>query len=323
MDGERGSRVSLSAMQNDFSRRQFLGAASLMGLGLGSPALAVTEPYARAGGPRLRLGLAAYSFRNYFKTMRGKPNEKMPADQQIEMTDFIRFCAENQCGGAELTSYFFDPNVTDAYLTECRHLAHVTGVEICGTAVGNNFSWPKDAPERAEQMTYVKQWIDRSALLGAPHIRVFAGAHPKGVSPEDAERNASEALEEAADYAGKKGIFLGIENHDSIGTADRLLRIVKAVKSPWVGVNLDTGNFTSDDPYPEIAASAPYAVNVQVKVALRKGKEKVPADLERIGTILREAGYQGYVVLEYEEDDNPYEAIPPVLDRMRKICAGD
>ena len=33
-----------------------------------------------------------------------------------------------------------------------------------------------------------------------------------------------------------------------------------------------------------------------------------------------DSGYQGYVVLEYEEDDNPFEAVPPVLDRMRKFC---
>lgn len=303
-------------------RRDFLRNLSALGLGAGmsAPALAVTEPYARLGGPRLRLGLAAYSFRNFFKTMRGKPNTKTPADKQIEMTDFIAFCAKHDCGGAELTSYFFDADVSDTYLAECRKLAHTTGIEISGTAVGNNFSHPKGAPERAEQMAYVKDWIDKSAILGAPHIRVFAGQHPKGVSEEDAERNASEALEEAAEYAGKKGIFLGIENHDSIGTSDRLLRIVKAVKSPWVGVNLDTGNFKSADPYADMAGTAAYAVNVQVKVALKVGDKKEDADLERIGKILKDSGYQGYVVLEYEEEGDPYAAIPPVLDRMRKFC---
>jgi sugar phosphate isomerase/epimerase len=307
-------------MTPELSRRDFFLHSTLLGLGAASTALGVQEPYVRTGGPRLKLGLAAYSFRNYFKTTRGKPNEKMPADQQIEMTDFIRFCAKHNCRGAELTSYFFDSDVSDAYLAECRDLAKSLGVVICGTAVGNNFSWPKGAPERAEQMAYVKDWIDKAAVLGAPHIRVFAGSHPKGVSAEDAERNAAEALEEAAEYAGQKKIYLGIENHDSIATADRLLRIVKAVKSPWVGVNLDTGNFKAADPYPDIAASAPYAVNVQVKVALKAGDKKVPADLIRIGQILKEANYQGYVVLEYEEDDNPYESIPPVLDDMRAFC---
>ena len=307
-------------MKSPVSRRNFLCRSSWLAAGAAGSALGVTQPYLRVGDPRLRLGLAAYSFRNYFKTMRGKPNGKVAEEEQIEMMDFIRFCAENDCGGAELTSYFFDPDVGNADLAECRHLAHTTGVAIAGTAVGNNFSHPQGTPEREEQMAYVKTWIDRSTVMGAPHIRVFAGKHPKGVSEEEAERNASEALEEAADYAGKRGVFLGIENHDSIGTADRLLRIVRNVKSPWVGVNLDTGNFRVDDPYVEIAASAPYAINVQVKMTLKHGGEKKEADLERIGRILQEAGYQGYVVLEYEENDNPYEAVPPILDRMRKFC---
>ncbi|MCB1237533.1 MAG: sugar phosphate isomerase/epimerase, partial [Verrucomicrobiae bacterium] len=71
-------------------------------------------------------------------------------------------------------------------------------------------------------------------------------------------------------------------------------------------------------PYQDIAESAPYAVNVQVKVYMREQKQE--ADLERIGKILRDAGYQGYVVLEYEENDNPFENVPRVLDRMRKFC---
>lgn len=304
----------------NFSRRDALKLAGSTALaGVTPSAFAVTEPFARVGEPRLRLALAAYSFRNFFKTMRGKSNTKNP-DRQIEMTDFIRFCAEHDCGGAELTSYFFEPDVGGDYLAECRHLAHTTGIEICGTAVGNNFSYPKGAPEREQQMDYVKQWIDNAVILGAPHIRVFAGKHPKGVSAEDAERNASEALEEAGDYAGKRGIFLGIENHDSIGTADRLLRIVRAVKSPWVGVNLDTGNFRADDPYAEMEGSAAYAINVQVKTKLKINGKEEETDLDRVGKILRDAGYQGYVVLEYEENNDPYEGVPPVLDRMRKFC---
>ena len=130
---------------------------------------------------------------------------------------------------------------------------------------------------------------------------------------------AAEALEEAGEYAGKKGILLGIENHDSISDSGRLLRIVKAVNSPWVGVNLDTGNFRTKNPYKDIAESAPYAVNVQLKMNMREPAAG-PADLERIGKIMKDSGYQGYIVLEYEEDDNPFEKIPPVLDEMRKFC---
>ncbi len=293
--------------------------AGLGGIALGGTARAVEQPFARApGGARLRLGLAAYSFRNHFAWMKGKA-KKTVKEPQITMEGFIDFCAEHDCGGAELTSYFFPGDAADQYFADVRGYAHQRGVEICGTAVGNNFSNPKGSEKRAEQMDYVKLWIDRAALMGAPHIRVFAGRHPKGVKEAEAERFAAEALEEAGEYAGKQGIFLGIENHDSIADSGRLLRIVKGVKSPWVGVNLDTGNFRTEDPYHDIAAAAPYAVNVQVKMKMRKPAEG-PADLERIGKILANANYQGYVVLEYEEDDNPFESVPRVLARLRKFC---
>ena len=296
------------------------GAAGLVVAPLES-LLAVSSPYERAGGG-LMVGLAAYSFRKHFAYMRGKPNKQLEENgKEIDMFGFIDFCASHGVEGAELTSYFFPPEADASYFARCRHQAHVNGVVVSGTAVGNNFSYPKDAPEREEQMAYVKEWVDHSSVMGAPHIRVFAGKHPKGVSAADAEKNAIEALAEAAEYASAKGIFLGIENHDSIGTADHLLRIVKGVDSPWVGVNLDSGNFRSGDPYAEMEASAPYAVNVQLKTELKIGDKREACDLERVIGILQESGYAGFVVLEYEEDGDPFTETPPILERLLDLTS--
>jgi len=304
------------------TRRDWLFRSAALGALPASSLFAVSDPYERSGS-RLAPALAAYSFRNHFAFMRGSPNAKAEGEETIDMPEFIRFCAEHGGVAAELTSYFFPPELDTTYLADCRRIAHVNGVAIAGTAVGNNFSHPAGSPERAEQMAYVKEWIDHAVVMGAPHVRVFAGKHPEGVSAEEAERNASEALEEAGAYAGERGIHLGIENHDSIGTADHLLRIVRAVKSPWVGVNLDTGNFRAPDPYAEMEASAPFAVNVQLKTELRIGDgDREPADFDRIFGILREAGYAGYVVLEYEEDKNPFEHVPALLEKIGTLCEG-
>jgi sugar phosphate isomerase/epimerase len=279
--------------------------------------LSVTEPYQREKS-RLLLGVAAYSFRNHFPFMKGVANKSyVEGTRQLDMVDFIRYSAGQGVDSVELTSYFFPPEVDDAYLAHCREVAHINGIAIAGTAVGNNFSYPKSAPERAGQMEYVKDWIDKATVLGAPHIRVFAGRHPKGVTADEAELNAIEALKEAGDYAAAKGIFLGIENHDSITTADRLLRIVTAVDSPFVGVNLDSGNFVADDVYSEMEASAPYAINVQLKTEIKVGGGKEPADLERIIGILKDSGYAGHVILEYEEKDDPFENVPGLLVELR------
>ena len=305
------------------TRRNWMAGALGLSLAPTASLLAVTDPYPRSG-KGLGLGLAAYSFRNHFEWSRGKKNPKFEAgDRAMDMAKFIDYCATQGVAGAELTSYFFPPETSAENFSALARLASEKGVGISGTAVGNNFSYPADAPERSEQLAYVREWIDRAALMGAPHIRVFAGTHPKGVSPEEAEANAVAALTEAAVFAAEKKVFLGIENHDSITTADRLLRIVRAVESPWVGVNLDSGNFIAEDVYAEIAASLPYAVNVQLKTEMKisGSKEKTPADLERVVKILKDGGYEGFVVLEYEEENDPYEHVPPLLEKLAKWCA--
>jgi sugar phosphate isomerase/epimerase len=81
---------------------------------------------------------------------------------------------------------------------------------------------------------------------------------------------------------------------------------------------LDTGNFHSSDVYAEIAQLAPYAINVQVKVSVSgpDGKRQ-HADFRRLARIISDAGYRGYIVLEFEEPEDPLAACPRYVDEMR------
>src|SRR5262249_30720848 len=145
----------------------------------------------------------------------------------------------------------------------------------------------------------------------------------KGVSRDEAKQQCISAIEECCDYAGGKGIYLGLENHGGIvSTAEEILEIVRAVKSPSLGINLDTGNFHTADPYADLAKIAPYAVNVQLKAEVHPlGKGEEPADLPRLVKILRDANYQGYVALEYESKEDPWTAVPKLLMRMKELFA--
>ncbi len=306
------------------SRRQFLqSSAAALALpalaSVASAAPAAANPFARTGKPRLKLSLAAYSFRESFPIMRGKPTKVAPA-KATDMFKFIDYCAAQGCDGAELTSYFFAEE-TDAYLLKLRRHAFLAGVAISGTAIGNNFSHPK-GPKLSDEIATTKKWIDRAALLGAPHIRVFAGVQPKDFPRAEADKMVVASLAECAEYAGQRGVFLGLENHDSIGSADTLIPMVKAVNSPWVGINLDSGNFRTADPYADFAACVPYSLNVQLKVELGSGAAKKHADLKRFVQILRDGGYQGWVALEYEAKEDPAVAVPRVLGELKPLLAG-
>lgn len=298
-----------------FCRRSLAGAAAWsVGLGMSNLARAI-EPFERRGRAALRLSLAAYSFRDFF-------NHADPS-RRLTLPDFIDFCADHGCEGTELTSYYFPKEITAELLASLKRRAFLRGVAISGTAVGNNFA-RADGPDLDREIAQVKRWVDHAAALGAPHIRVFAG-DAKGLDLATAKRQCVRALEDCAAYAGTKGVFLGLENHGGIvAEVKDLLDMIRAVQSPWVGVNLDTGNFFGEaDPYDDMARLAPYAVNVQVKVEVsRHGKGKEPTDLKRVVGILREAHYQGYVALEYEAQPDPWQAVPEWLNRMRSAISG-
>ena len=317
-------------MNTPVSRRDFLKLSAAAGLAASLPLGAAAQtpssnPFQRQGKPRLRLSLAAYSFRENFAFMRGKA-QKAAAGRATDMFKFIDYCAAQGCEGAELTSYFFTEE-SDDYLLRLRRHAFLRGVAVSGTAIGNNFSHPKGSPKLAEEIATTKKWIDRAALLGAPHIRVFAGNIPKD-APKDFTRPVADkvvigALEECSAYAGTKGIFLGLENHDSIGTAATLIPMVKAVNSPWCGINLDSGNFHGTDPYKDFAACVPYSLNVQFKVEIDGDapKQKKHADLKRFTQLLRDGGYQGWVALEYEAREDSAIAVPRYLAELKALFA--
>ncbi|MCA9141013.1 MAG: sugar phosphate isomerase/epimerase [Planctomycetales bacterium] len=278
--------------------------------------VAATEPFVRKGDPRFRIGLAAYSLRDYFSFMKGK--RKPPADvsKAIDMVGFLDYCVDQGFEAAELTSYFFPPDADRAYFLELKRQAFLRGVTISGTAIGNNFT--QGAGEKMElEIQSAMQWIDNAAILGAPHIRFFAGNGKELDDHPERMNEAVDAMKRCAKHAGEKGVFLGIENHGKL-RPDQLLPIIHAVDHPWVGINLDTGNFQSDDPYGDLEKCVPYAVNIQVKASMKKPDgSKYEADFDRIASILRNSNYQGFVILEYEDED-PYVNIPLAAGRMRQ-----
>jgi sugar phosphate isomerase/epimerase len=306
--------------RREFLSRTGLGAAGIVSTAALAPSAFAIEPFNRTGKSKLMLSLAAYSFRQFFKDGKDS-NAKTDPAKRIDMLQFIDYCAEHNCA-AETTSYYFPANVTDEYLLKLRRHAFLRGVEISGTAVGNTFTH-KPGPKRDSESKSVKDWIDHAAIFGAPHIRVFAG-NIQGTTKDEAKKLCIEVLEECCEYAGKKGVILGLENHGGIVSepAD-ILDIVRAVKSPWCGINLDTGNFHTDDPYHDLELIAPYAVNVQWKAEVfpRAAKQKQTADLKRIVKILRDANYQGYAALEYEAEEDPWTAVPGLLKQMQELIA--
>lgn len=303
------------------TRRQFLGqglaaaaAASLIGTATQTQG---AEPLTRNGKSHMKLSLAAYSFSRLLPR-RGTPEQRAAAAFSLER--FIDFCADQDLDGTELTAYYFPKDISPEYLVSLKERTFRLGLDVSGTAIGNDFCLPEGEARQAN-LQMCREWIDHSAALGAPVIRIFAGNVPKGDTEEAARERCIQGINDSLEYAAKKGVCLALENHGGItATAEQLLSIVRAVRpSPWFGVNLDGGNFHTPDPYGDLAKIAPYTINAQVKVEVMPGGKKEPADLGRVVKILQDANYRGYLVLEYESEEDPFVAVPRHLKQLRKL----
>lgn len=301
-----------SDQQTATSRRDFLSTSlaattAIWWQGSRTDSANAIEPIQREGS-KFKFSLAAYSYR---KLLQGDAAE-------LTLFDFVDDCARFGLDGTELTSYYFPAATTPAFLRRLKQHCFWQGLDVSGTAVGNDFGHPP-GPKNDEQMALVQDWIERAELLGAPVIRIFAGHDHGDASPEQFHARIVKGIEASCQSAGEHGTHLALENHGGpTATAEGLLKITRDVSSPWFGVNLDTGNFHSDDVYGDLARVAPFAINVQVKAMISgpDGKPQ-PADYGRLADILRAANYRGYVVLEYEEAGDPRAECERHLDALR------
>lgn len=248
----------------------------------------------------MRLSCCAYSYRDALQS------------GAMTLQQFLAACRANGLDGVELTSYYF-PTTDREYLNELKLLAHKLGLAISGTAVGSDFAQP-DADKRRAHVQMTLDWIERSVILGAPTLRVFAGPVQPGSTEEEAFATCVECLQECAAAAWQKGVMLALENHGGLtGTAASTLRILAAVGSPGIGLNLDLGNFQGDiySQFADCAASA-VAAHAKTCATIEPGRRE-HVDYDRVCNILKAEGYRGFLAIEYEEPEPVEIGLPQLL----------
>ncbi|TAM82856.1 MAG: sugar phosphate isomerase/epimerase [Acidobacteria bacterium] len=221
--------------------------------------------------------------------------------------------------GADMTVYWFE-STGPGYLDDLRHQAFKRGIPFSGAACGSSMV-QASAARRQGVLAEIKKWVDVTDRLGAPHLRIFGGPLPNGVTTKQGTDWVVEIMKPACDYSGKKGITLGIEDHQGVTqNADICLEIMQRVDSPYAGINLDITNFvatTSADPYAQIKACLPYATHSHIRDHFEDG---TPVDLERVWRLFAEAGYKGYMSAEYEGKEDAMTAVPKLMDRIKTLC---
>jgi sugar phosphate isomerase/epimerase len=286
------------SMKNSFHRRDFLKTSAagfaFAGAAPGTPAKTL---------PRLLPGCCAYSYGSYLK------------DDRMTMQDFIVKAVELGVLGVELTAYWLK-STEPAYLAGLRTLGHKQGMPFSGVAIGTQMCQP-DGAKRREATESITKWVDATDMLGASHLRVFGDVLPPGATVAQGIDWVVEVMKPACDYAGRKGIILGMETHMGLTVkAANVLEILHRVDSPYAGCTLDISNWKSE-PYEDIAACLPYASNAHIRDYW--GEAKNPLDLDRVFGMFAKAGYKGYMSVEYEGAEDPMTGVPKLVEKVKRL----
>jgi len=222
-----------------------------------------------------------------------------------------------------------------SYLRRLKRHAFSRGLSVCCVSTHQSFVKP-DPAELAAEVEHTRKCIDLAYELGCPSIRINTGRWGttrsfdalmanRGIEPVLPGRTEDEGFKWCIDgitrclaRAEECGVVLALENHWGLArTATGLLRILDAIKSPWLGALMDTGNFL-EDPYQQLEAMAPRTVYVQAKT-YHGGGEWYTLDLDypRIAGILARVGYTGWVGLEMEGKEDAATAVPKSLATLR------
>ncbi len=243
--------------------------------------------------------------------------------------------ARNDYGieGVEYVNSFFKDKATDrGYLTELRRRAEDVGVRnlliMCDGegALGD----PSDA-RRQQAVENHYRWVDAAKFLGCHSIRV--NAQSQG-SPEEQRPLAADGLRRLTEFAAERDINVIVENHGGISSNGAwLTSVMQAVNHPRCGTLPDFGNFRiseneSYDRYQGVQELMPYAKAVSAKAnAFDVNGDERTTDYLRMVRIVLDAGYRGYVGIEYEgtelSEPDGIRATKALLERVRDQLAED
>lgn len=304
------------------SRRKFLGVAGAMAASAAmNPAVSLAAQSAAATkAPWFRISLAEWSFnRALFGNKMTNLDFPVTArrDFGIDVVEYV-----NQ--------FFMDKAEDKAYLTELRKRCEDNGVKsgliMCDRegALGD-----PDAAARTRTVENHYKWVTAAAFLGCHSIRV--NAQSSGAFGAQADF-AIDGLRRLAEFGAQHGLNVIVENHGGLSSNGKwLTAVIDQVGLPNCGTLPDFGNFNiakdkAYDRYTGVREMMPFAKGVSAKsYAFDAQGNETTIDYARMMGIVKDAGYRGYVGIEFEgrnmEEIDGIRATKKLLERVRDQLA--
>ncbi len=272
-------------------------------------------------------------------------NYRALLDGDIDPLDFPVVARQDyDIDGIELVNTFYFDRAQDSdYLGELKNRADGEGVSIllimCDAE--GNLGDPDEA-QRTQAVENHYKWVEAAQLLGCHSIRVNARSDA-GLSVDEQQRLAADGLGRLCEFGDQHGINVIVENHGGLSSNGQWLAgVMDRVDHPRVGTLPDFGNFYLTDPpmdinehpeawydrYQGVAELMPYAKAVSAKsIDFDENGDCIETDYLRMMKIVLDAGYRGYVGIEYEgpvlSEPDGIRATKALLERVRDELAAE
>lgn len=292
----------------DMTRRDAIKATAVTSFALASGGLASSALASAAqrafrpepANPWFRVSLAQWSL------------HKLLFANEITNLDFAAEARAMGFDAIEYVNAFFKDKATDSdYLAGMNKRAADAGVkQLLIMCDGEGNLGDPDESKRLKAVENHRKWLDAAKTLGCHSIRVNAAS---AGSWEEQQKLAADGLHRLCEVADPFGLNVLVENHGGLSSnAQWLSGVMKMVDHPRVGTLPDFGNFCMDwsrvnepdawyDRYLGTKELMPFAKAVSAKShEFNEEGDEVRTDYLRMLTIVKDAGYRGWVGVEFE-----------------------
>jgi len=249
------------------------------------------------------------------------------SDLKLDNLEFPAF-AQQEFGidAVEYVNQFFkDKGDNTDYLSELKKRADDAGVRNVLIMVdGEGLIGDPDEAGRKRSFENHKKWVDAAALLGCHAVRVNAGS--KGTWAEQVQY-AVDGLSRLTEFAESRNLRVLVENHGGLSSNGKwLAEVMRTVNHPHCGTLPDFGNFRISstemyDRYQGVQELMPFAMAVSAKsYDFDEQGHETSTDFLRMMQIVTDAGYHGYVGIEYEGSKlSEVEGIRRTLELLKRV----
>lgn len=304
------------------NRRSFLETSWKSGAGLLAAGLLVPNR-----------GLAAAKRLPFMISLSEGSLHRALSGRKMDHLDFARVAKQDYgIDAIELMNRFFADKARDRnYLVEFKRRADDLGVRLLLIMVdGEGALGDPDEVKRRQVVDNHLKWIEAAKLFRCHSIRVNAETGGTGTPDEQMERVA-DGLHRLSDLGAKHGLNVIVENHGGLSSnGSWLAAVMHRVDLPNCGTLPDFGDFIvkggeSYDRYRGVAEMMPFAKAVSAKsFDFDTEGNEVHTDYRRMVRVVLDAGYRGYLGIDYEgerlSEPEGIRATKRLLEKVRAEC---